>query len=341
MRRSDDNSERSDCGEHRSLLVLGAAAIARALRPADCLAALAAAYRDLAAAPGDRPQSVAFKAPAGKLHVKAALMPAGGRYFAAKTNANFPGNPEKFGLPTIQGAILLFSAENGRLLALLESGALTGLRTAATAALAATFGARAQASRLAVIGAGAQAPYGIDAMAARFALADIAIADLDPARAEALADRERGKGRPARAAALDAAVRDADIVLTLTPSRRPVISSGMVREGAFVAAMGADNPDKQEIDPDLFAAARVIADDPDQCAKEGDLAHALRAGTITRAEVVGALADLAAGRVSARRSPDDVVLFDSTGSGLQVVAAAAAAYERAMAEGAGVLVGID
>lgn len=323
------------------ILVLGAAAIERALTPKDCVAALIAAYRDLAAAPDDRPQSIAFSAAAGKLHVKAALAPNSGRYFAAKTNANFPGNPASFALPTIQGVIALFSTENGRPLAILQSGALTGLRTAATAALAATYGARQDSSRLAVVGAGAQAAYGIDAMAAHFPLTDIAVVDLDPGRAEALAAIERGRGRPARASGLEDAVANADIILTVTTARRAYLMLEMIKPGAFVAAMGADNPDKQEIDPEVFRRARVVVDDLETCAKEGDLAHAIRAGAVTREGVVGALADLASGRAPARLSPDDVVLFDSTGSGLQDVAAAGLAYERALKAGAGVLVNLD
>lgn len=323
------------------LLILGAAAIARALEPHECVAALKAAYRDLAAAPGDRPQSIAFKASAGTLHVKAALAPNAGRYFAAKANANFPDNPRSRGLPTVQGAILLFSTEDGRLLALLCSGALTGLRTAATAALAATLGAGENATHLAIVGAGAQAPYAIAALAAHFPLTDIAVVDLDPARAEALVACERARGRPARAATLEAALGAADIVVTLTPSRRAFLLPGMLKQGAFVAAMGADNADKQEIAPDLFPMARVIVDDLDQCAKEGDLAHALRAGAISRDGVAGALADLVSGRARARLSPAEIVLFDSTGSGLQDVAAAAAAYERARAAGLGVVVDLE
>jgi alanine dehydrogenase len=101
----------------------------------------------------------------------------------------------------------------------------------------------------------------------------------------------------------------------------------MVPAGCFIAAVGADNPDKQELDPALFATARILIDDLDQCAEGGDLAHAIRAGTATPEDVAATLADLAAGAQPGRTGEDQIVIFDSTGIGIQDVAATATTYE--------------
>jgi ornithine cyclodeaminase/alanine dehydrogenase-like protein (mu-crystallin family) len=127
----------------------------------------------------------------------------------------------------------------------------------------------------------------------------------------------------------------ADAVITCTPSPRPLLGPGDLAPGAFLAAVGADNPDKQEVDPALMASARVVVDVLAQCAVMGDLHHALAAGAMKEADVHAALADVVAGRRPGRRARDEVFIFDSTGTALEDVAAAAFAYESAMAAGAG------
>lgn len=129
------------------------------------------------------------------------------------------------------------------------------------------------------------------------------------------------------------AVSACDIIVTCTTAKAPILMSGMVPPGCFIAAVGADNPDKQELDPRLFATARIIVDNLEQCASGGDLAHAIRAGAARPDDVAGTLADLVAGACKGRESEDEIVVFDSTGTGLQDVAAAAAVF--ASVRGAG------
>jgi ornithine cyclodeaminase/alanine dehydrogenase-like protein (mu-crystallin family) len=109
----------------------------------------------------------------------------------------------------------------------------------------------------------------------------------------------------------------------------------MVRPGIFIAAVGADNADKQEIDPALFACARVVVDSLEQCAEIGDLHHALAANAITRDGVHATLAELVAGQKPGRGDEREITLFDSSGLGLQDVASAHAVYRRALASGVG------
>lgn len=320
-----------------SVLFLDAATVGAALTSAKALAALENAYRGLATAPEDAGQSLGFQATDGKFHVKAGLLPGSKAYFAAKLNANFPMNAVRSGLPTIQGLVLLAAGHDGRPLAVLHSGELTSVRTAAATALAAKHGALPNAGRLAIIGCGAQAQHQTAALAAIRPLDAVVAVDLNPTRAEAFvawAGATLGIAATV-ASSVASALRDAEIAVTCTTATEAFVTASMIAPGCFIAAVGADNPDKQEIAPDLFAKSRIIVDDLDQCATSGDLAHAIRAGTVSRDAVTGSLADLAAGTIQARLSPEDIVIFDSTGTGVQDVAAAAAAYEAALEDGRG------
>ena len=141
-------------------------------------------------------------------------------------------------------------------------------------------------------------------------------------------------GEPAEAA------RETSIWVTCTPARRWLLGRAHVAAGAFVAAVGADNPDKQEIEPELLAASAVVADVLEQCATIGDLHHAIAAGLMRREDVRAELADVVSGLKPGRLSPDEIVVFDSTGTALQDVAAAALVYERARSSGAGLTVSL-
>jgi alanine dehydrogenase len=162
--------------------------------------------------------------------------------------------------------------------------------------------------------------------------------DLDDARAESFA-REMSEELGLEvepAPELRKAAGRSDVCVTCTSSRVPLLARGDVRPGTFVAAVGADNPLKQEIDPLLMASARVVVDILEQCAAIGDLHHALEAGAVTRGDVHAELGEVVAGRKPGRRSEEEVFIFDSTGTALQDAAAAAVVYERALHVGRGV-----
>lgn len=324
-------------GGWRGVLLLGAADLQEVLSPSVCLAALERMYAQLHASPADRGRSLGFETRDGKIHVKAGLYPHTHDFFAAKINLNFPDNPGRFDLPTIQGLIVLAECATGRPVSVLQSGVLTGLRTAAATALAAQHGARRDAARLAIIGCGDQAAYQATALCGVKTFTDLAVYDMDRSRTDAFAAwaSDALALRVRVADTIADAVSTADVCVTSTTSTKPILSAAMAPKGCFIAAIGADNPDKQELDPDLLVDARIVVDDRNQCAASGDLAHALKAGSATIDDVDATLAELAAGAASARLTDDDIVIFDSTGVGVQDVAVAVAAYERATAAGVG------
>ncbi len=322
-----------DATTQDSPLFLSASALARLLTPRACRDALAQAYADLAEDPDCAAQSVAFALADGSIHVKASVAPKTHDCFAAKINVNLPGNPMR-GLPTIQGLVVLMDARTGAPLAVMDSAELTARRTAAATALAATFGARVDSRRAALIGCGKQAGYQAEAlMDALPGLKHWRLFDLDAARAAALVEElRRGGGVAAEmVGSLEDAVRDADVCITCTTATAPYLAPRHLRAGCFVAGVGADNPAKSEIAPECFAGARILTDDLDQAFAYGDLAHAMQAGTASRESVHATLADLASGRRQGRASVAETVIFDSTGSGLQDLAAAKVAYRLAAA----------
>ena len=276
----------------------------------------------------------------GGFHVKTAgLLGQSGApaRFAAKVNANFPGNPDCHGLPTIQGVIALFDATDGRVLALLDTMEVTSIRTAAATALAARHLSREDAGLVTVCGCGEQARSQLRALACVRSVRRAVAYDEKVGRAEAFATAMSAEldidVRPVRE--LGEATAESDIWVTCTTARRWFLGRSHVRHGAFVAAVGADHPEKQEIEPELLAASVVIADILDQCAAMGDLHHALDAGVMRRGDVRGELADVVSGRVIGRQSADEIIVFDSTGTALQDVAAASVVYDRAVASAIG------
>jgi alanine dehydrogenase len=274
--------------------------------------------------------------PGGGFHIKAGVLRLGRPYFAAKTNANFPNNPATHGLPTIQGVIVLADAELGTPLALLDSGEITTLRTGAATAVAAKYLARADARTAAIIGCGNQGRVQLRALQRVRPLARVRVYDRDRGRADEFARALAPELGLNIEVASDprAAARTSDIVVTCTPAREPVLDVADVAPGSFIAAVGADNPDKQEIAPALLAASRVVVDVLEQAATIGDLHHAIAAGAMTVDDVCE-LGQIVAGRLPGRRTPTETIVFDSTGMALQDVAAAAAVYERALAAGRG------
>ena len=315
-------------------LILTRTDIAALMRQADWLAAAETAFRAAGEGRVDAPPPLAIRGAEGAFHAQGAGLRGERSYVALKLNANFPGNPRRFGLPTIQGAILLCDGESGAVLAIMDSIEVTLRRTAAATALAARYLARPEAASILICGCGAQGAAQLEALREVLPLARCFAWDSDHAQASAFVTAAQGQGLHAEVATDLAGVAAAsDIIVTCTTSRQPFLGLGMVRPGAFVAAVGADSPEKSEIDADLMASAKVVADVLDQCVVMGDLHHAVAVGAMVPETVHCELAQLVIGARAGRASDDEVIIFDSTGTGLQDVAAAAMIYERAAGDG--------
>jgi alanine dehydrogenase len=276
----------------------------------------------------------------GGFHAKAAFLQLSRPYFVVKVNANFPGNPVMHGLPTIQGVLILFDATRGLPLAVMDSMAVTTLRTAAASAVATKYLARTEAHTATFVGCGAQARAHVAAIAAVRPLRRVYVFDIDEAKATRLAQELEAEHSFTVAVARDlsAATRASDIVVTTTSATNAFLSGADLSTGAFVAAVGADNEHKQEIDVALLQQAVVVVDDTEQCATIGDLHHAIDAGPVTRGDVRATLGEVVAGVKPGRLREDEIVIFDSTGIALEDVAAASMVFERALLDGTGLAV---
>src|SRR5262245_11024064 len=196
------------------IVLLSGHDLRRLLKPKVVIEALREAYAALADNRGDQGRSLGFTVDGGSIHVKSGLLPGSHLAFAAKVNVNLPDNWKLRQLPTIQGVVVVSDAKDGRPLAILDSISLTGIRTAATAALAAGYGARKDSKRAAIIGCGVQAKYQFEAAKAIFPLETVRGFDIDSARAEAFA-RANATGTcvATPAPSVREAVRDVDICI--------------------------------------------------------------------------------------------------------------------------------
>lgn len=311
-------------------LILTRGDIAALMRPADYLAAAESAFRGLGDGTAELPPPLAIHGERGAFHAKGAAIHLDRPWVALKLNGNFPGNPAS-GLPTIQGAILLCDGADGSLLAIMDSIEVTVRRTAAATALAARHLARRDSVIVTICGCGAQAIAQLEALRDVLPLTGGYCVDSDPGRA---ADVARQSGLMATAD-LAAATRASDVIVTCTTATHPFLASDMVRPGTFIAAVGADAPNKSEIEAGLMARSFVVVDSLDQCLAMGDLRHAVAAGAMAPEEVHAGLSELVVGARRGRTDPEQVTIFDSTGLGVQDVTAAAMIYDRALAAGVG------
>jgi len=304
----------------------------------ECIAAMEEAFRAHGEGKAPPPGVLGLHVRNGGFHIKAGMLHLGRDYFAAKVNANFPDNGARFGLPTIQGVIVLYDAEKGSPLAVMDSREITALRTAAASAVAAKHLACSHSHTFTVCGCGEQGRAQVKAVSRVLPLQRVFAYDTRASQAEHLAQvlTDELKIPVTPVSDLGSATRQSDVCITCTPSRQPLLNIDDVRAGTFIAAVGADNPMKQEIHPGLMASIKIVTDITDQCAVMGDLHHALETGRVTRESVHAELGEIVAGKKVGRESAEEIIVFDSTGMALQDVAAAATLYERALSAGSGV-----
>ena len=298
--------------------VFSAAHVEAAVPPERALEAVREAFVAYARGEWSMPPKVYVPAyPAGDFRAMPAL---GAGHAALKWVTSFPGNPAR-GLPTVSGLVLLSDASNGSLVAVLDAGAVTALRTGAAAVLAAETLNRPDAGVATVVGAGVNGR----ATARTFVSLgrEVLLWDVDEKRARDAAG-ELGTGvAGSREEALGA-----DLVVTVTPGNEVLFPRGSLRAGQHVSLMGADGPGKAEIAVEEIGRTHVFCDDWEQASHNGDLAHAVGAGAITQDDVTE-LGAVLTEQAPGRQSPDEITIFDSTGLAIQDLAVALAAMERA------------
>lgn len=295
----------------------------RTLLPmATCIALMEEALSALARNEAHQPLRQGFRPPgAGGL---IGLMPsylAGPRpLFGLKEVCVFPQNPSR-GLDTHLGAVLVHSGETGELLAIANAAAITEIRTAAVSALATRLLAREDAVSLAIIGAGAQARAHMEAIPLVRPIREIRIASRTREKAEALA-ATHPRARAVRSVA--EAVDGADVIVTATGSREPILMREDVAPGTHINAVGSSVATARELEGALVAASSLYVDRRESTINEsGDYLGALREGAISEGHIRGEIGQLLLGDAAGRRNAEEITLFKSLGLGIEDLAAAA------------------
>ena len=329
-------------GGHELLLL--DEALVRELLPMDlCIEVMREALRAAAGPNVVNPLRSLLRAPeaAGLL----GLMPAfrGGErpLYSLKEVCVFPGNPAK-GLESHIGSVLLHDGDDGRLLAVVHAAAITEIRTAAVSAVATDLLARPDSTTLAIIGSGAQARAHLEALPLVRPITEVRVATLRyDGRMRVMQELAERRGiRFIAAESIEAAVRAASIVVTTTSSREPILQREWIGAGTHINAVGSSSSGARELASAVVATARLFVDRRESTVNEsGDYLMALRDGAIRGPEHIRAeLGELLEGRGPGRTSPEEITLFKSLGLAIEDLAAAAAVYERALAQGRGMRV---
>jgi len=253
-----------------------------------------------------------------------------------KTVNVHPGNAA-IGLPTVMALLTLVSPKTGSPLAIMGATHLTAMRTGAAGAVAAKLLARKGSRTVGMIGAGVQAKAQLLGLSRLFKLDPVRIFDLSLERCQGLAEYGRGilKGE----FIIEKEAEDAcqcDILVTTTPSRRPVVRDDWITPGTHINAIGADAKGKQELESALTKRAKVFVDDPVQAAHSGEVNVPISQGLLRQEDIFAAIGEVLAARKPGREDDKEITIFDSTGLGIQDVAAGFVVYEKALAAGKGI-----
>ena len=330
------------------MVVLSAGDISKVLTIEDAIAAVEEAYRQKATGKGVAWPMVyeQFEPDVADMDIRSGEL-AGSGLFGLKLTAWFSQNPKK-GLPEIFGTTLLCDNATGEPLALLNASAITGLRTGAAAALGAKWLARADSSKLLVVGAGHMSTYMVaGVLCACPKVSEVKVWDpVSDTAPEARVERMRADvaeilgacehGRETSSYSIEAtadgqgAAAGADIIVTITPATTPVVPDAWVRPGTHISCVGADMPGKQELASALVARAAVYVDDRGQSVSSGELEIPVKEGAVRPVDIRAELGEVIAGAVPGRGSEGEITVFDTSGIAVQDLAASKVAYDRAV-----------
>ncbi|MFC3750018.1 ornithine cyclodeaminase family protein [Paenibacillus sp. GCM10012306] len=262
------------------------------------------------------------------------------KVFGHKTVTWFADNEEK-NIPTLMGLITVFDAESGQALGVTNGSFITGIRTGASGAIGAKYLARKESENLFVVGSGNQAIYQI--ACALYALPNlkvVRVAARDRVKLKSFVDSIPHRlqdefGMEANAIifeevdGLEDAVKNSDIIITVTSSRTPIIHMEWVKKGTHISCIGADMAGKQELDSRIFSGASIFLDDKEHCMQVGEIEIPLKQGIINESDIAGEIGDLILGKTTGRTDNEQITIFDATGMAILDIYAAKIALQRA------------
>ncbi len=276
-------------------------------------------------------------APRGEIDFKAGYYRANEVISLKASSGGFGENPQAYGLPTGMGTILLFDARSCALVCVMDGSLITGLRTGAAGAASVKALARQDARRITSIGNGNQARMQLRAISQVRKIEAVHAWDSSPEAASRFkADMESELHIPVRVArSRQEAVAQADILITTTRGKGPVVEAPWVRPGTHIIAIGTDQQGKQELDPEVFRHAKIVVDSLEQCVQKGETWHPLNRNIITRDDIHGEIGQVLLGEKPGRENDEEITIFDSTGMAIQDNTTSYKIYQNAMESKAG------
>jgi ornithine cyclodeaminase/alanine dehydrogenase-like protein (mu-crystallin family) len=249
----------------------------------------------------------------------------------------FPEN-SKAGYDSHQGLVMLFEAQHGRLLAVIDAGEITAIRTAAVSGVATRLLARPAAGNLVILGSGVQARKHLEAMQLVRKIRRVVVWNPSRGSARRFAESESKRGglKIEVQESSRADVSGADIICTVTPSLEPVLFGASIPEGAHINAVGACQPHARELDTAAVVKARLFVDSRESALSEsGDFLFPKKEGAVGDGHIVGEIGQLVLGEIAGRKSDYEITLFESLGLAIEDLAAAEYIYRQAVEKGIG------
>lgn len=241
-----------------------------------------------------------------------------------------PGN-KRFGLPTVMAVIILSDPKNGLPLCVMDGTYATSLRTGVAGAVAAKYLARKDSEVIGMVGCGVQARAHLQALVELFNIREVKIWGRECSSVRGfIKDMKRLKLKLVNVGRIEDCVRRSDIVVTTTPSKKPIVKLEWLKAGAHINAIGADAKGKEELDPRILKKAKVVVDSYEQASHSGEINVPLRKGLISKKDIYADIGEIVSGRKKVRRNLDELTVFDSTGLAIQDVAIADLIYKTAI-----------
>lgn len=257
---------------------------------------------------------------------------------AVKIVNSHPEN-QKYGFPTVMAVIVFIEPKTGVPLAIMDGTWITAMRTGAASGVATKYLGRKNSQRLGLVGSGTQAYTQLMAMSRIMNLKEVYVWSLREEKAKLFIKKVENQYSNIKFSAtktVKEAVKDADVIVTSTPSRKPLVKDEWVREDTHINAIGADAPGKQELDPKILKRAKIVVDDIEQGCHSGEVNVPLAEGVISKEDIYGELGEIVAGKKAGRTSDKETTVFVSTGLAIQDAVTANLVYKKAIEKGLGI-----
>jgi alanine dehydrogenase len=255
-----------------------------------------------------------------------------------------PENPKKYGIPTVSATALLLNPKTGELLSIMGANNITAMRTAAAGGIAAKYLAKRKSKIASFVGAGVQARAQLVALLSVFPnLEEIRVYDISPQAAQSFVSETKNKAPQCKITAfcnVTETFNRADIVVTTTPSKKPIVLEPWVSDGTHFNCIGADAPLKEELDPAILKRAKIVVDDWEQAAHSGEINVPFSKGILKKPDVWAELGEIIIGTKLARTSDEEITIFDSTGLAIQDAVTVDLAYKKAISQKIGCFIDI-